>query len=173
MPKKPDLKKLEANINSTAIKVKRLEHQLYNAQEGNRLACNRYHDAILPRAKEILLTLEYKQPGRRGRRELTALISRDHELFKMVIPLIEGRRAALLRFDDNQGNTVRIGDDPCSYTSGGEAEVTMGLKSAKLLGIRNPVAKKNWGNLKKKLEAAGITDEDQLAKLLEEQGKAK
>jgi hypothetical protein len=156
-----DTKKLTKKISEADVRVSNLKSHLHDAEEAAMNARYEYTQAIAPRLKKLLCVLEWKWPGKRGRREAKAEIDDNHEILKLVKPLEpKGYR----NIDLEEMITFTL--VPRYYTYG-KTEVRISYASAKALGIVNPAKKKDWSRLRKQLEVAGLTDPDELAKLLE------
>ena len=142
------------------------------ADDMAREAESAYTEAVTPRVKEALSTLTWKWPGKRGERKALATVKESHALTHLLTPLFDGqselRHVVRIQVGNDWQDSVTFRCD-CSY-SDNKYTVTMPLKVAKLLGIRNPVAKQDWRAIKKRLEAAGITDDGKLQELLDKEG---
>jgi hypothetical protein len=159
--KKADLAK---KIRENEQLLEKERDEVSNRESALRGFKEKYREAIGDELADTLRSLTWSWPtSRRGLRVAEAQANRNHPIIELLKPL---RSSPMSYYRIEVGDTgafVTVKDP--SYCN--NYSFVLRFDSAKKLGIVNPLAKKNWSKIKKRLEAAGLTDENALEAALQ------
>ena len=147
-------------------------HKKYRAAEREvREAEEAYIASIAEAVRSLLNDLKWEFPKKRGKRQVSAYVHKDNPSCGLFRPLFEDDSARMYGIDIPVGGTrISVSDVTgygYSHPASAYARIKMSPDSAKMLGIINPVQRKDWSKIKSRLEEAGLTDEDQILELLQ------